>query len=79
MSPVTETLARVVCASRALPVGAGRLFHALFRTDFITMIGRIPNLPAKHSIPIRAFIYGRLDRDTDMPEDLRNKVAPSEG
>ena len=55
------------------------VYRPLFRTDFITMIGRMPNLPAKPSMPILAYIYGRLERDTDMPEDLRNKVAPSEG
>ena len=52
----------------------------MFRTaDFIAKIGRIPNLPVQTSIPILAYIYGRLDRESDVLEYLCNKVAPSEG
>ena len=32
----------------------------MFRIDFIAMIGRIPNLPGQSSMPILAYIYGRL-------------------
>ena len=55
------------------------MYCPLFRTDFIAKIGRMSNLPVQTLIAILAYIYGRLDRERDMPENLCNKVAPSEG
>ena len=43
-----------------------------------TTIMHETNSPAK-LILILACIYGQFDRDTEMPENLRNKLAQSEG
>ena len=46
------------------------MYRPLFRTDFIAIISRMPNLPVKSAIPILAYIYGRLDKEKDIPEYL---------
>ena len=55
-----------------------RAHSLLFGTEFIPMIGGHTVSPAK-PILVLAYLYGQFDREKDIPEHLRNKLAPSEG